>query len=160
MTNDMQVLLVEDNPMDRELTIRSLQGHGFGRDILVATDGVEAIEMIRHQTLAGLKFALVDLKLPKIDGFEVIKAIRASQQIRLLPIVVFSSSEEEGDIRKSYEVGANSYVVKPILYDDIDRVISEISSYWREVNKKAQTVAGYGFLEQSVGEKANDSESV
>lgn len=147
--NGVQVLLVEDNPMDRELTIRSLKGHGFDGDVLVATDGVEAIDMIKHQTLTNLKLALVDLKLPKIDGFEVIKAIRASQQIGMLPIVVFSSSEEEGDIRRSYEAGANSYVVKPILYKDIDNVISKVSSYWRDVNKKPQPAAIRGSLQHS-----------
>lgn len=130
-----EILLIEDNPLDRELTIRSLHEQGLDGRIIVATDGAEAIEIITHAPPHTLKVALVDLKLPKVDGIEVIRAVRAHVGTRMLPIVVFSSSEEESDILKCYEAGANSYIVKPMRLDEIGRTMALVSNYWRTLNK-------------------------
>lgn len=133
----VKVLVVEDNPLDRELTIRALRENGFGDNIVTASDGVEAADIIRSHLAGELTLALVDLKLPRVDGFEVIKTIRSNPVTRNLPVVVFSSSDEAGDIRRSYELGANSYAVKPILYDDINRVIGALATYWNTINRTA-----------------------
>ncbi len=130
-----EILLIEDNTLDRELTIRSFHENGFNGSILVAVDGAEAINLITGAILSNLKLVLVDLKLPKVDGFDVIKAVRACERTRLLPVVVFTSSEEENDIRRSYEAGANSYVVKPITYDEINSTILAVGKYWSVLNK-------------------------
>ena len=147
-TGGMEIFLVEDNPLDRELTIRSLEEHGLKGRILVATDGAEAIDIIQESALTDLKLALVDLKLPKKDGFEVITALRSSKRTKLLPVVVFSSSEEQSDIRRCYEAGANSYIVKPIHYEQIGKAISQVCDYWRTWNK---TVVGMQTSDVSIG---------
>lgn len=139
MIHGNEILLIEDNTLDRELTIRSFHENGFNGGIIVAVDGAEAISIITGPVLSNLKLVLVDLKLPKVDGFDVIKAVRACERTRLLPVVVFTSSEEENDIRRSYEAGANSYVVKPITYDEINRAISAVGKYWSVLNKTVRT---------------------
>ena len=151
---ESEILLIEDNPLDRELTIRSLHEQGLNGKIIVATDGAEAIDIITRLPLHSLKIALVDLKLPKVDGLEVIKAMRAHEATKLLPIIVFSSSEEESDIRRCYEAGANSYIVKPIRLDEIGKTMAQVSNYWRSLNKTS-----HGLQTTDVYREARGGES-
>jgi CheY-like chemotaxis protein len=139
MMSESTILLVEDNPDDEELTVRALRKEGVGNDIVVAHDGAAALEWLFGENGNGghrtPHLILLDLKLPKVDGFEVLHAIRQQDSTRLLPVVVLTSSEEERDIVESYSSGANSYVRKPVDFMQFREAVRELGLYWLLLNR-------------------------
>jgi CheY-like chemotaxis protein len=138
--NGANILLVEDNPQDAELVIRALKKQNLADQVHVARDGAEALEMIFPPGESGglrenLKVILLDLKLPKISGFEVLEKIKNEARTRAIPVVVLTSSPEENDIKESYRLGANSYVVKPVEYDNFIAAVAQLGSYWLLLNR-------------------------
>jgi two-component system response regulator len=138
----VDVLLVEDNPHDRELTIRALQEHNLANRLVAVEDGAEALDLIFGRgTYAGRpttdvpRVVLLDLKLPKVDGLEVLRAIKQVEQTRSIPVVVLTSSREDPDIQAAYALGANSYVVKPVDFEDFAAAVSKLGLYWLLVNQ-------------------------
>lgn len=136
------LLLVEDNPDDEELILLALREQNIANDIAVARDGVEALDYL----FSTGRFAqtspseppvllLLDLKLPKLSGFDVLQRMRADERTRLLPVVVLTSSGEEQDITKCYELGVNSFVRKPIEFAEFQKVVRELGVYWLMVNQ-------------------------
>ena len=138
---EVDILLVEDNPQDAELTLRALQKHNLANRVQVARDGAEALEVIfatgpqNEPLMANLKVILLDLKLPKVSGLEVLKKIKADARTRSIPVVVLTSSHEDRDIKECYDLGVNSYVVKPVEFDNFAQAVSQMGFYWLLVNK-------------------------
>jgi two-component system response regulator len=128
------IILVEDNPDDERLAIRALRQGNLINEILVARNGEEAINMILNADPLPC-VVLLDLKLPKIDGLEVLRRIRAEPHTRLLPVVVLTSSSEDRDIVESYSLGANSYVRKPVEFDRFTEAVKQLGLYWALVNE-------------------------
>ncbi len=135
----VEVLLVEDNPHDAELTLRALKRHRPDRTVFVAKDGAEALEFLfsSPNSQAGYrpKVILLDLKLPKVDGLEVLRKIKSDERTRTIPVVVLTSSREDQDILESYALGVNSYVVKPVDFDQFLQSVSELGLYWLLLNE-------------------------
>lgn len=138
----VEILLVEDNANDRELIMRALKRHNLANRVVVAKDGVEALDFVfatgtfASRNAAEMpKVILLDLKLPKVDGLEVLRRIRADERKKLIPIVVLTSSREEKDLVESYELGVNSYVVKPVEFKDFVEAVSDLGLYWAVLNK-------------------------
>lgn len=136
------ILLVEDNPDDALLTLDALEANRVGNNVIVARNGVEALDYLFGEgTYAGRDVmdmpavVLLDLKLPKIDGLEVLRRIRANECIRLLPVVILTSSNEEEDRLKGYSLGANSYVRKPVDFDEFVRAAGQLGLYWLLLNE-------------------------
>jgi len=134
MTFLRPIILVEDNPDDERLTIRALRRGNVINEILVARNGEEAIAMVLNANPLP-SVVLLDLKLPKVDGLEVLRQIRANERTHKLPVVVLTSSSEEGDIIDSYDLGANSYVRKPVETDKFTEAIRQLGMYWAVVNE-------------------------
>lgn len=143
----VEILLVEDNPNDRELTMRALRKHNLANRVVAVEDGEQALDyLFRRGRWEGadnshLRVVFLDLKLPKIDGLEVLHRIRGNEATRLLPVVMVTSSDEESDRVRSYQEGVNSYVVKPIAFDAFVHTLSELGFYWLAVNRST-TEAG------------------
>jgi CheY-like chemotaxis protein len=136
MTQTDTILLVEDNPDDEALTMRALAKAGIANNIEVARDGVEALERLHDRPNMPLpRVVLLDLKLPKVDGLEVLKRLRAHEQTRFLPVVVLTSSDLEEDLLRSYELGANSYVRKPVEFGEFSDAVRQLGLYWYLVNR-------------------------
>lgn len=140
--NNTKILLVEDNPDDEELTLRALRHHNIANDVIVARDGVEALDYLFSRGEYSDKkpddlpqVVLLDLKLPKIDGLEVLKTMRADDRTKALPVVVFTSSNEEKDIVDSYDFGANSYVRKPVDFVQFIAAVEQLGMYWLVLNQ-------------------------
>ena len=139
------VLLVEDNDDEAELAIRELKKHNLANDLLRVKDGEEALEFIfasgRYEgrdVECPPKVILLDLKMPKVDGIEVLRAVRKDERTKKIPVVVLTSSNEEKDIVSAYELGVNSYIVKPIDFNKFSNSIKEIGYYWLVLNKTVQ----------------------
>ena len=138
MTEDTpEILLVEESRHDVEFMLETLQKYNLTDKIKVFQDGGEALDYIFAtgkysgcDTCAKLRVIILDIKLPKVDGLEVLRRIRAGEKTRMIPVVVFSSSTEERDKMESYRLGANSYIVKPANYENFVNTVSEIGSYW------------------------------
>lgn len=139
MTKNKVILLVEDNPDDEMLTKMSLERCKIANEVVVARDGQEALDYLFGSNGKGEPLAptvvLLDLHLPKIDGHEVLKRIRADERTKLLPVVVLTSSDEEGDRIKSYNRGANSYVCKPVDFTAFAAAVQELGLYWLLLNR-------------------------
>ena len=134
MVRDAVILLVEDNPDDEALTRRALQRNNVKNELIVARDGQEALDYL----LGGGRLPhliLLDLKLPKIDGLEVLRRLRADERTRLLPVVVLTSSNEERDLVSSYRLGANSYVRKPVDFNEFSEAARQLGLYWLLLNE-------------------------
>ena len=138
------ILLVEDDPRDEALTLRALKKSNICNDVIVARDGVEALDyLFGIGTYAGREthempqLILLDLKLPKVDGLQVLEKIRATERTRRLPVVVFTSSSEEEDLVNSYNLGANSYVRKPVDFDQFLEATRQLGLYWLVLNRVA-----------------------
>lgn len=136
------ILLVEDNPNDEALALRAFNKSNFANDIVVARDGVEALDyLFCTGSFAERSFndvpalVLLDLKLPRIDGLEVLEKIRAEEHFETMPVVVLTSSKEEQDLIKSYHTGANSYVRKPIDFNEFLNAIQKLGMYWLLINE-------------------------
>ncbi|MDJ0705301.1 MAG: response regulator [Leptolyngbyaceae cyanobacterium MO_188.B28] len=134
MVSPRPILLVEDNPDDEQLTIRALRQGRVTNPIQVARDGEEALNTILTANPLP-SVVLLDLKLPKIDGLEVLQRTRANERTRLLPVVVLTSSNEERDIIESYSLGANSYVRKPVDFDQFTHAVAQLGLYWALLNE-------------------------
>lgn len=140
--NEVEILLVEDNPSDAELTLRALKRRNLANKVHVVKDGAEALDFI-FATGAYInrdidnppKVVLLDLKLPKVDGLEVLRRIKSDKRTKVIPVVVLTSSREEKDIVESYKLGVNSYIVKPVDFDKFVQAISELGLYWLLLNQ-------------------------
>jgi two-component system response regulator len=131
---EIDILLVEDNPNDAELTQRALKKSDLGARLAIARDGAEALEYLLSSRPRP-KVVFLDLKLPKIDGIEVLRRVRSEERTRSLPIVVLTSSQEERDINECYKLGVNSYVVKPVEFDKFYKAVGDLGMYWLVLNK-------------------------
>lgn len=136
------LLLVEDNPTDAELCLRALRKRGPPTRILWVKDGAQALDFLfARGAYAGRdaailpKVILLDLRMPKVDGLEVIAAVKADERLKLIPIVVLTSSREDSDIRESYRLGANSFVTKPVVFEDFAETVTQLGLYWLTVNR-------------------------
>jgi two-component system response regulator len=135
------ILLVEDNPDDVELTLNAFKTANLANTVHVARDGVEALEFLFGTALDNdqaiqekPKLILLDLKLPKLDGHEVLKRIKGDRRTSGIPVVVLTSSSEERDVMRTYEVGANSYIVKPVDFEQFTEAVRDIGKYWLVIN--------------------------
>ncbi len=140
--NHKVILLVEDNPDDEALAIRALKRHHIGNEIVVAHDGVEALDylfctgMYADRDIANKpSVVLLDLKLPRIDGLEVLRRLREDPRTRVLPIVVLTTSSEEADVLNSYSLGCNSYICKPVDFVQFSEAIRQLGMYWLLMNE-------------------------
>jgi two-component system response regulator len=136
------ILLVEDNPDDVILTERALKRARIANEVVVARDGVEALDFLfgtgawsGRETGAIPEVVLLDLKLPKLDGLEVLRRLRDDQRTKLLPVVVLTSSREDRDLTKSYELGANSYILKPVDFKQFAKAVRDVGLYWLVLNE-------------------------
>ena len=140
--NEVEILLVEDNPQDAELTSRALKKQKLVNNIFTARDGAEALDFIfcrgsysGQSTIGSLKVILLDLKLPKVNGLEVLKSIKDDKRTKSIPVVIVTSSQEDPDIKTAYELGANSYVVKPVDFEAFSEAMSNVGLYWLLINQ-------------------------
>jgi CheY-like chemotaxis protein len=135
------ILLAEDNPNDVELTIEALTEHNLANSVVVVNDGVEALEYLRYegsykQRNKGMPAVLLlDIKMPRLDGFEVLQSIRSDVQLKMLPVVMLTSSREEPDLKKCYALGVNAYVVKPVNFKDFLDAVKHIGVFWALLNE-------------------------
>ena len=137
---DIRILLVEDNPDDVELTLRVFRKYNIINQIIVAKDGEEALEILFNSQKGVPKeerpdLILLDLKLPKVDGLEVLHQIKSHPQTQPIPVVILTSSKEETDLIKSYKLGVNSYIRKPVNFDNFIEVIRQLGLYWLLLNE-------------------------
>jgi two-component system response regulator len=139
--NEIEILLVEDNESDAEMTIRALKKNNLANQLLHVRDGAEALEFIfakgnyaDRKIENGPKVVLLDLKMPKVNGLEVLRQIKSDERTKKIPVVVLTSSKEDPDIQACYALGVNSYVVKPVEFDSFYRAISDLGLYWMIVN--------------------------
>lgn len=142
--NEKAILLVEDNPDDEELTLRALKKNNIQNDVFVARDGAEALDYLfgtgsfTDRDVSKMpSVTLLDLKLPKIDGLEVLKRIRADERTKLLPVVILTSSKEEQDLISGYALGANSYIRKPVDFSQFIEAVRQLGLYWLLLNESA-----------------------
>jgi len=145
MTHEPVILLVEDNPKDEALTLRALKKANIVNRVVVAHDGVEAIEYLLGSAADGSRnelpqLILLDLKLPKIDGHEVLRRIRSDERTRLLPVVILTTSVEDKDRLQGYSLGANSYVRKPVDFAEFAQAIVQMGLYWLVLNEQPPDV--------------------
>lgn len=142
MNDEVEILLIEDSMQDAELTIRSLRKNNVSNKIVHLKDGSIALQFIfgagefeGRDINKKPKVILLDLKMPKVNGLEVLEKIKADARTRTIPIVILTSSKEDPDIKKSYDLGANSYIVKPVDFDGFHKVVSELGLYWVLLNQ-------------------------
>jgi two-component system response regulator len=138
----VEILLVEDNPQDLELTKRALRKGNLTNNIHVARDGAEALEFLfcegahaARKIEDGPKLILLDLKLPKVDGLEVLKRVKSDPRTKTIPVVVLTSSKEQNDVIESYQLGVNSYIVKPVNFEGFSTAVLEVGMYWLLLNQ-------------------------
>lgn len=143
--NSVEILLVEDNSRDVEMTIRALSKRNLANHIQVAKDGAEALDFLfATGAFAGRdvyhlpKVVMLDLKLPKVSGLEVLQRIKADEKTKMIPVVVLTSSQEERDMVESYRLGVNSYIVKPVDFEKFAEAVGELGFYWLLVNKPVE----------------------
>jgi CheY-like chemotaxis protein len=135
------ILLVEDDPKDIELTLGSLEEYNLANEVLVARDGAEALDYLyRRGQFADYPngnpaVILLDLKLPKVDGFEVLKTIRSDDKLKLIPVTILTSSREDNDLIHSYKLGVNAYIVKPVDFHQFTDAIKELGIFWAVLNE-------------------------
>jgi len=139
----IEIVLVEDNPRDAELMIRALKKRNLANNLIHVEDGSEALDFLfnrgkyeQRKDTSAPKVVLLDLKLPKVDGLEVLREIRKNEKTRKIPVVVVTSSSEDPDIQRAYELGANSYVVKPVEFESFTEVMSNLGLYWLLINRQ------------------------
>jgi CheY-like chemotaxis protein len=137
----VEVLLVEDNADDAEMTMRALRQRRLANNIVWVKDGLEALDYLFYRgayatrTRSTPKIVLLDLKMPKMDGIEVLRNMKGDEKTRMIPVVMLTSSNEESDIVRSYDVGVNSYIVKPVEFDKFVEEVSKLGVYWAAMNR-------------------------
>jgi CheY-like chemotaxis protein len=140
--SEVEILIVEDNPDDAELAIRALKKSRLANHVIHLIDGAEALDFLfgsgqyTGRNINNLpKVILLDLKMPKVNGLEVLQRIKSDPLTKTIPVVILTSSAEDPDIKKSYELGANSYIVKPVEFNNFAKIISDLGMYWLVINK-------------------------
>lgn len=138
---EIEIVLVEDNPSDAELMIRALKKHNLANRIVLLKDGAEALDFLLAEPGAGRpggpvtpRVVLLDIKLPKVDGLEVLRRMKSDERTREIPVVIMTSSNQERDIKTAYGLGVNSFVTKPIKFQEFAKVVAELGMYWLMVN--------------------------
>lgn len=138
----VEVLLIEDSPTDAELCTRALKKHKLANDLVWVKDGAEALDFLfargsysGRDMMYPPKLVLLDLRLPKVDGLEVLRQVRADERLKTLPVVILSSSKEDRDIAESYRLGANSYVSKPVEFQEFADAVAKLGLYWLLINR-------------------------
>jgi len=142
---NMNILLVEDNPDDVEITLRAFKQHNLVNEIIVARDGEEALDILfqRREESAGQQrpdLILLDLKLPKVDGLEVLKQVKSHPKTQPIPVVILTSSKEDTDLVEGYRLGVNSYIRKPVDFDKFSEVVVQLGLYWLLLNERLPEV--------------------
>lgn len=142
MSDQIQILLVEDNPRDRELTLRALGRSNLANSIVTVADGAEALDFLfgrgrysERDLSVKPSVVFLDLKLPKVDGIEVLREIKADSRTKNIPVVMITSSAEDRDRVESYKLGVNSYVVKPIDFESFSKTVADLGFYWLAINR-------------------------
>lgn len=142
MENGVEILLIEDNPHEAELTIRALKKQNLVNRLVHIDDGAEALDFIfsrgkysQNGKIQLPKLILLDLKLPKVDGIEILRQLKANETTKTIPVVVLTSSKEEKDILETYKLGVNSYVTKPVNFESFIKAVSELGLYWMILNQ-------------------------
>lgn len=142
LMKQVEILLVEDNPTDAELAMRALKKSNLANKLVWVKDGAEALDFIfctgsyqAREMTAGPKVVLLDLRLPKVDGMEVLRRIKNDERTKTIPVVVLTSSKEDRDVAESYRLGVNSYISKPVEFDEFAKVVSDLGLYWLLVNR-------------------------
>ena len=146
----VEILIIEDDPNDVELTLRALRQRNMANHVRVLQDGAEALEYLfgagsaSARTAGETRLILLDLKLPKVDGHEVLRRIRANPTTRTIPVVILSSSQEDRDIEQSYDLGANSFITKPVDFDSFAAAVVQLGMYWLLLNRAPRGEQGHG----------------
>lgn len=140
MDTEIELVLIEDNPSDVELLMRSVKKHRLVNKIVVLKDGAEALDFFFEQNGPNTDartplVILLDLKLPKVDGMEVLRRLKSDERTKEIPVIVLTASQEDRDLKDAYRYGVNSYVTKPIDFKDFDQIVSQLEVYWLIVNK-------------------------
>ena len=138
MVEQLEILLVEDNPQDAEMTQRALRQHNLVNRLHWVKDGAEALEYLLANDRQKPKLVLLDLKMPKVDGIEVLRRIKADASLRAIPVVIMTSSNEERDVVETYRLGVNSYIVKPVEFEAFLETVTKIGLYWVLTNRVPQ----------------------
>lgn len=141
--NEVEILIVEDNPSDAEMALRALKKNKLANNVLIVEDGEQALDFIfargkysNREKKIRPKIILLDLKLPKVDGLEVLKEIKSNDQTKIIPVIMMTSSTEETDVMKSYQLGVNSYIVKPVDFDKFVDAVRDLGLYWLLLNQQ------------------------
>lgn len=147
LNTEVEILLIEDNPHEAELTIRGLRKYNLANKLVHIDDGEEALDFIfakgnyaNNKKRIQPKLILLDLKLPKVDGLEILKRVKTNESTKTIPVVILTSSKEEKDIIESYKIGVNSYIVKPVNFDSFISAVADAGLYWVLLNQNPQTV--------------------
>lgn len=141
MTELKSILLAEDNPNDVELTLAALEEHNLANDVVVVRDGAEALDFLysrgkfKARSGGNPAVVLLDIKMPKVDGLEVLRAIKSDDVLRTIPVVILTSSREERDLVESYKLGVNAYVVKPVNFNDFIDAVKTLGIFWGIINQ-------------------------
>jgi len=131
----VEVLLIEDNPDDAELTIRVLKKHNLANNLVHLQDGAEALKFLFESNTSTPRLILLDLKMPKVDGIEVLRKIKGDEHKKFIPVVILTSSKEERDIVESYKLGVNAYVVKPVEFEKFVEAVAQLGLFWLILNQ-------------------------
>ena len=138
----VEILLIEDNPHEAELTLRTLKKNNVANNVKHIDDGADAVDFIFNKNFSvdateqrKPKLIILDLKLPKVSGLEILKRLKSDERTNLIPVVVLTSSQEDNDVLESYKLGVNSYVVKPVNFDSFSKAIAQLGLYWMLINQ-------------------------
>jgi len=157
MAEIKRILLADDDPNDVELALTALANHNLANEVMVARDGEETLDiLLRRGEYAELEggnpaVILLDLKMPKVDGLDVLRRIRAEEQLKLLPVIVLTSSRQDRDIIDAYALGVNAYVVKPVSFDHLADVVSQTGLFWAVINEPPPGTLARSAREKPVG---------